>query len=228
MAVLAGLALLLLIGAIRLDPAEISHFKHRLLLSVQEQPLKAGLSFFGFYLLFAALSLPGTVFLNMAGGFLFGLEKGALFSLSALVIGSFFFFCLVRFFLKGFLLRRESRHIKKIRKLLRGHEIYWLFALRSLPFAPLFFTNAVMGLSAVKTSTFCFVSFLSFLPPVLIYTNIGAGISELKDLQSVTAPDFIFALSLAGLFPLLSRYIVILWKKRFKKPKKFWENLETG
>ena len=210
-----------------MDPEEITRFKQSLLLSVKEQPAMAGFRFFVFYLVFSTLSLPGTFFLNIIGGFLFGLGRGALFSLSALSLGSCLCFFLVRVFLKDFLIRKEGRHIKKIRKLLQGHELYWLFALRNLPFAPLFFTNTVMGLSAIKIGGFFLISFLSFLPSALIYTNIGAKMSQWEDLQSATAPDFIFALSLAGLFPLITRYGFLLWKKH-KKPKKLWENLEAG
>ena len=200
------------------DVREIVEHKKALLHFVQDHPLALSIYFFLIYLFISTLSLPGTTAFNIVGGFLFGLAKGTLLSIFAVTIGSSFAFLLTRFFLRDFFMKKGGTKMKKIYKLLKKNEVYYLFAFRLFPFTPLFFTNIVMGLSSIKLSAFYIVSFISLLPLLIIYANMGAQLSELEDLQGLAAPDLWFAFALIGLFPLFVRYL-LRFIKRLKKTK---------
>ena len=200
------------------DITEIIEYKKHLLYLVQDYPLITSLSFFVAYLLASILSIPGITSLSLIGGFFFGFTKGVLLSIFAVSIGSSIAFLLIRFFLHNFFMRRGGVKIKKICKSLKIDEIYYLFALRSFPFTPVLFTNIIMGLSSIKFSVFYVVSFISFLPLIAIYTNMGAQLSHLEDLQGLVAPNILFALALIGLFPLFIKYL-LRFSKRFKRSK---------
>lgn len=200
------------------DIKEILEHKKALLYFVQERPLTLSVSFFFIYLFISTLSLPGTTVFNIIGGFLFGLVKGTLLSIFAITIGSSFAFLLTRFFLRDFFIKKGGAKMKKIYELLKKDEVYYLFAFRLFPFTPLFFTNIVMGLSSIKLSVFYVVSFISLLPLLIVYANMGAQLSELEDLQGLAAPDLLFAFGLIGLFPLFVRYL-LRFVKRLKKSR---------
>ena len=197
---------------------EIIEYKKSLLYLVQDRPLTLSLSFFLVYLLVSILSLPGTVFFNIIGGFLFGFVKGVALAVFALSIGSSITFLISRFFLRDFFIRKGGDKLNKICEKLKKDEAYYLFALRWFPFVPLFFTNVIMGLGSIKLSVFYVISFLSFLPIVAIYINMGSQLSQLEDLQGLVAPNLLFAFALIGLFPLFVKYL-FRFLKRFKRSK---------
>ena len=197
---------------------EIIEYKKSLLYLVQDHPLILSLYFFLIYLLVSILSFPGTTVFSIIGGFLFGFVKGTVLSVFAVSIGSGVAFLLTRFFLHDFFIKKSGGKMKKIYKQLDKDEVYYLFAFRMFPFIPLFFTNMVMGLSSIRFSVFYIVSFLSLLPVLVIYVNMGSQLSQLEDLQGLVAPNFLFAFALVGLFPLFVKYLFRFFK-RFKKSR---------
>ena len=200
---------------------EIIEYKKSLLHLVQDQPLTLSLSFFLIYLVFATLSLPGTAFFNVIGGFLFGFIQGTLLALFAVSIGSSFTFLLTRFFLRDFFIKRGGPKMNKIYDLLKKDSAYYLFAFRLFPFTPLFFTNMVMGLSSIKLSVFYIISVISFLPLLAIYTNMGTQLSHLENLQGLVEPNLLFAFALIGLFPLFVKYLLRFFKRFTKSGEDF-------
>ena len=167
---------------------EIIAYKKSLLYLAKDRPLSSSVAFFFAYLFIAALSAPGTTFLNIIGGFLFGWTKGVVLSLFAITIGSCISFVLVRIFLRDFFMKKGGDKIKKIYEALQKDEVYYLFALRMLPFTPLFFTNILMGLGSMSFSVFYMVSFAALFPIVAIYANMGARLSHLENLQGLSRP----------------------------------------
>ena len=197
---------------------EIVEYKQSLLYLAHDYPLALSVSFFLAYVLISTISLPGTTVLNIIGGFLFGFVKGTVLAIFAISIGSSFAFLLTRFFLRDFFIKRGGVKMKKIHNHLNENEIYYLFAFRLFPFTPLFFTNMIMGLSSIRLSVFYIISFITLLPQLAIYANIGSQISQLEELQGLIEPNLLFAFSLIGLFPLSVKYMFKFFKK-FKKAK---------
>ncbi len=203
------------------DTAELMENKKLLLSWVEGRPLISSLSFFLVYFFISVLSFPGTAVLSIISGFLFGFFKGTLLSLLAVSIGSGTAFLLTRFFLKDFFIKKGGAKMQKIYKILEKDEMYYLFALRLFPFIPLFFTNIAMALSSMSWGAFFAVSFLSLLPSMAIYANMGTQLSYLEDWRGLSDPGLLTAFALIGLFPLFVR----LGLRFFKKLKKSKEGL---
>ena len=196
---------------------EILEYKQSLLRGVHKQPFSFGLSFFLIYFLVSTISLPGTTVLAVLGGFFFGLVKGVTLSIFAVSLGSSLAFFITRFFLHGFFMKKGGKRMQKIFKFIQQDEIYYLFAFRLFPFTPLFFTNLIMGLSSIKFRAFYVVSFISLLPVVAIYANIGSQISQLETTRGLVEPNILFSFALMGVFPLCVRYL-LKFLKRLKIP----------
>ena len=211
-------ALLLLEWFKTFNLTELMEYKKSLLALSERRPLLLSVSFFLIYFFIATLSIPGTTVLNLIGGFLFGFIKGTLISVFAVSLGACGTFLLIRYFLRDFFLKKEIKKLKKIYNILEKDSLYYLFALRMFPLTPFFFTNIVMGLSSIKLSVFYMVSFISLLPGLAIYANIGSQFSYLEDLQDFVAPNLLLSFSLIGIFPLFVKYLFRFLKK-FKKSK---------
>ena len=197
---------------------DVMERKKFILLLAQERPLSSSFFFFVLYFLASVLSLPGTTFLNIIGGFLFGFAKGTALSVFAVSIGSSIAFLITRFFLRDFFAQKGGVKIKKIYQYLQKDTAYYLFALRLFPFTPLLFTNIIMGLSSIKLSVFYMISFVSLLPSMAIYANVGTQLSQLEDIRGLAAPNLLFSFALIGFFPLFVKYL-FKFLKRFKKTK---------
>ena len=202
------------------DANEIVEYKRHLLYLAQDHPLSLSIAFFLVYLFAATLSLPGTTAFNIIGGFLFGFIQGTVLAIFAVSIGCCFAFLITRFFLRDFFIKKGGVKMKKIYGHLKKDEVYYLFAFRLFPFIPLFFTNIVMGLSSIRLSVFYIVSFISLLPAMVIYANMGSQLSQLENLQGLAEPNVLFAFSLVGLFPLFVKYFFKFFKRLQKSRKK--------
>lgn len=108
--------------------------------------------------------------------------------------------------------------MQKAFSLLEKDDVYYLFAFRLFPFTPLFFTNMIMGLSSIKLSVFYIISFISLLPLLAIYANMGSQLSHLETWEGLMSFEILAAFGLVGLFPLLMKYLLKFFK-RFKKNK---------
>lgn len=201
-----------------IDLKELIEYKKNLLALSEGRPFLFSLSFFLIYFFISVLSIPGVTILHIIGGFLFGFIKGTLISVFAVSLGSCGTFLLTRYFLRDFFIKKEGKKLKKIYNILEKDSIYYLFAFRMFPFIPLFFTNIAMGLSSMKLSVFYIISFLSLLPGLAIYANIGSQLSQLENLQDFVAPNLLLSFSLIGIFPLFVKYLFRFLKK-FKKSK---------
>ena len=208
------------------DLEDIMAYKDSILFLDQKWPWISKGSFFLICLFASLLSLPITTALNIIGGFLFGFIEGTLLNLFSIVFGSSLFFLIIRVFLYDFLMRKKvGTRIKRIHKKLEKDGLYYLVALRMFPLTPLFVTNVIMGLSSMKYSMFCILSFISFFPACAIYAQIGAELSQLRNLQDLVSFRVLLPLSLAGLFPLCLSYILNILKKLKKINDDFvWES----
>ena len=144
-------------------------------------------SYFFIYIIITALSIPGALVLTVFSGFLFGFVKGSLLVSFASTIGATMSFLISRFLLRDFFTYKFKDKLSQVSMHLEKEGAFYLFTLRLIPIIPFFIINIVMGLSAMKTRTFFFISQVGMLPMTFIYVNAGdqlAQINNLKDLIS--------------------------------------------
>ncbi len=193
-------------------------------------PLVAALTFFGVYIAVTALSLPGATILTLAAGAIFGLGWGSLIASFAASIGATLAFLLSRVVLRDWVQARFGERLAPIDDGVRKDGAFYLFTLRVVPLFPFFLINLAMGLTQIRVSTFYWVSQLGMLLGTVVYVNAGTQLARIDQLSDVASPGVLVSLALLGLFPLLAKKGVDLFRarqatRRWKKPARFDRNL---
>ena len=160
------------------------------------------------YLFMAVLSLPGTILLSLFAGFLFGLVKGVILVSLALTIGSTITFLFSRSLLRGFFIKKYASRLKVILSDLNKYGVYYLFAMRIIPFVPFFLPNTLMGLTSMKIKHFFLITYISLLPELIIYVNAGRHFSKAEQIKDVFSPGVIVSFFIIGSLPLIIKKIL--------------------
>lgn len=171
-------------------------------------PLLTTLAYTGIYIAVTGLSLPGATVLTLAGGALFGLIWGTLIVSFASSIGATLAFLAARFLFRDTVKSRFGDRLTAIDTGLAKDGPYYLFTLRLVPLFPFFVINLAMGLTAIKTSTFYWVSQLGMLAGTVVYVNAGTQLAKIDSLSGILSPPLVGAFVLLGLFPLFAKKLV--------------------
>ena len=193
-------------------------------------PLVAALTFFGIYIAVTALSLPGATILTLAAGAIFGLGWGSLIASFAASIGATLAFLISRLVLRDWVQARFGERLAAINDGVRRDGAFYLFTLRVVPLFPFFLINLAMGLTHIGVLTFYWVSQLGMLVGTVVYVNAGTQLARIDKLSDVASPGVLASLALLGLFPLIAKKGVDLFRarkttRRWKKPARFDRNL---
>ena len=193
-------------------------------------PVKVALAFLAFYVVVTALSLPGAVILTLAGGALFGLLEGFLLVSFASAIGATLAFWVSRYVLRDWVQQRFGERLKPINEGVARDGAFYLFTLRLVPVFPFFLINLVMGLTAMRTLTYYWVSQVGMLAGTLVYVNAGTQLARIDSLSGVASPAVLFSFALLGLFPLAAKKVLDAFKRRrvyarWQRPQTFDRNL---
>jgi len=196
----------------------------------KENTLLAIGAYTGIYILSAALSLPGAALLTLLGGALFGLVTGTILVSFASTIGATLAFLVSRLLLRDLVQAKFGHFLKSFNDGIKKDGTFYLFTLRLIPAIPFFVINLVMGLTPMKTIPFFFVSQIGMLAGTIVFVNAGTQLAQIESLSGILSPKIIFSFVLLGIFPLLARKLVTIYKgkkvlKKFAKPKSFDYNM---
>jgi pyruvate/2-oxoglutarate dehydrogenase complex dihydrolipoamide dehydrogenase (E3) component/uncharacterized membrane protein YdjX (TVP38/TMEM64 family) len=202
----------------------------RLAARFDAHPAATAAAFFALYVGVAALALPGAALLTLAAGAIFGLLWGTVLVSFASSIGATLSFLLSRFVLRDWMKRRYASRVEAVDRGIEKEGAFYLFTLRLIPAIPFFVVNVLMGLTALRTTTFYWVSQLGMLAGTLVYVNAGTQIAAIQSPRGILSPALIGAFLLLGLFPLIAKRVVDAVKarhvyRRWKKPRRFERNL---
>ncbi|MCS6624385.1 VTT domain-containing protein [Roseibacterium beibuensis] len=175
------------------------------------------LAFIAIYIAIVAFSLPGATIATLTGGFLFATFPGALFNVTAATIGATGIFLAARWGLGEKLAARMDASEGLVRRIKAGiDENQWsmLFLIRLVPAVPFFVANIVPALVNVRLSRFVISTFLGIIPGAVVYTSVGAGLSEVfargetPDLGIIFEPQILLpllGLAALALLPIILR-----------------------
>ncbi|MBI2783547.1 MAG: FAD-dependent oxidoreductase [Gammaproteobacteria bacterium] len=186
--------------------------------------------FFALYVVATGLSLPGATVLTLAAGAIFGLLWATLLVSFASSLGATLAFLIARYLVRDPIQSRYGSRLQAIDAGIARDGAFYLFTLRLVPLFPFFVINLLLGLTAMRTRTFYWVSQLGMLPATLVYVNAGTQLGQLASPTGILSPQLLGAFALLGLFPLLARTLVARIRARrqyadFAKPKRFDRNL---
>ncbi|MFQ5902002.1 MAG: TVP38/TMEM64 family protein, partial [Thermodesulfobacteriota bacterium] len=92
---------------------------------------------------------------------------------------------------------------------------FYLFTMRLIPAIPFFVINLVMGLTKMPLFTFYWVSQIGMLAGTMVYINAGKELARIDSLSGILSPGLIFSFILLGLFPIIVKKLMTLYKKPF-------------
>jgi len=175
-------------------------------------------SYFLFYIVITAFSLPGAVWMTLGGGAFFGLFAGTVIVSFASSIGATLAMLIARFLLRDWVQSRFASQMETINSGINKEGGFYLFTLRLVPAVPFFVINLGMGLTSLRALTFYWVSQLGMLPGTVVFINAGAELAKIESLGDILSPTLIASFVLLGIFPLLvKKILVFIEKKRRKK-----------
>jgi uncharacterized membrane protein YdjX (TVP38/TMEM64 family) len=185
----------------------------------------AVLAYAGLYISVVSLSIPGGLFLTLAGGMLFGgLLAGAVTVVSA-TIGATMIFLIARSALGEHLARRAGPMVDRVARGFVADAFNYLLFLRLVPVFPFWLVNIVPALAGVRLGTFVAATFFGIIPGTFAYAFVGSGLESVIAAQtadyhaclaavrtdcrfdfhvkSVITPELIAALALLGIVALI-------------------------
>jgi len=188
------------------------------------------LFYFILYLVVAALALPGAAIMTMAGGAIFGLVQGTIIVSIASTSGAALAFVVTRYLVKDVVQKRYGEKLKDINNGLEKEGLFYLFTLRLIPVVPFFLINLGFSLTPMRLFSFFWVSQIGMIPGTILYVNAGTQLSQIESPAGILSPNIILSFVILGLFPLVMKKIVSVWKnnklyKAYNKPKRFDYNV---
>jgi uncharacterized membrane protein YdjX (TVP38/TMEM64 family) len=176
----------------------------------------AVLGFVAVYALLVAFSLPGATIATLTGGFLFATFPGALFNITGATLGATAIFLAARTGIgarMGARLEGSEGVVKRIKDGIDENQWSMLFLMRLLPVVPFFVANLIPAFLDVPLRRFVISTFFGIMPGAVVYTSVGAGLSEVfargetPDLGIIFEPQIL--LPLLGLSALALLPVVI-------------------
>ena len=195
-----------------------------------DQPVKTALTFFGVYVLAAALSFPGASILTLAAGAMFGWAMGLLLVSFASSLGALLAFWVSRYLLRDLIEKRFGKLLQPINEGLAKDGTFYLLTLRLVPLFPFWLINLLMGLTTLGARRFYIVSQIGMLVGTAVYVNAGTQLAAIDTAADVLSPGLIASLVLLGVFPLMAKVMVGALQRRklyarWPRPARFDRNL---
>lgn len=141
--------------------------------------------YIGLTILLTGLSLVPTHASSLIAGMLFGIFKGPIFALLAIVGASYFSFVVISLLIKessykALLKKPKAAKIHKELLLKDGlKSVMFIALIRFSPVMPFAATNVLLAASKVKAIHFVLGSLIGLAPRVILVAIAGAGLSEL-------------------------------------------------
>lgn len=174
------------------------------------------LSYMLIYVLAVAISVPGAVYITLAGGLLFG-PIATLYVVISATIGATILFLAVRTALGEWLAKSAKGWIKKMEKGFQENAFNYMLLLRLIPIFPFWVINIVAALLDVRLSTFIIATLIGIIPGSFVYVMVGNSLNEVFQKNQTPNLNIIFTPSI--LLPLLGLAILAVLPVIYKKWK---------
>ena len=161
------------------------------------------------YTIATVLGVPGTI-LTIAGGAVFGLFWGTLWSVVGATLGAIGAFWLARYLLRDWVKGRFQHHkaLVSFHQAVLHKPLAFVLAVRFAPISPFNVVNFLFGLTPIDLRHYATGTFLGIIPGTLAYTWLGVTGEEA--LQGGDRLPFFLVL---GMLSLLSLLPIFLKKK---------------
>jgi uncharacterized membrane protein YdjX (TVP38/TMEM64 family) len=169
------------------------------------------------YIAVTALSLPGATVMTLAGGAFFGLWTGTMIISFASSIGATLACIVSRYLLRNWVQMKFGDKLSVMDRGIAEDGAFYLFTLRLIPIFPFFMINLLAGLTKMPLKTFYWVSQLGMLPGTMVYVNAGKELGKIESLKGILSPGLVISFVLLGVFPLIVKKLLSLYKTKKDK-----------
>ena len=189
-------------------------------------PALAVIGYMAAYALVVALSLPGAVWMTLAGGFLFGTVAATFYVVTAATVGALGIFLIARYALADFFRAKTGTAGRKMEEGFRKNALSYLLFLRLVPLFPFWLVNLAPALLGVPTRIFVIGTFLGIIPGSAVFCSVGNGLGAIFEagggfdpVKVIRDPEVLgplLALAALSLVPIVYKR----WKTRRDAPGK--------
>ncbi len=218
LAILAGILALRASGlADQLSLETLARHREALTTLVASHGIAAALGYVVLYATAVALSVPGAVFMTLAGGFLFGAALGTALTVAGATLGATIVFLVARATFGADALERLGPAAQRLAEGIRRNAASYLLVLRLVPLFPFFLVNLVPAFAGVRLPVYVVTTLFGILPGTAVFSLAGAGLGGVLEaggefeVRKVLTPQILgallglAALSLAAI-PLKARF----------------------
>ncbi len=195
----AGLQHDVTLTGLQLRRAELVQFRGR-------HEVGAAAAYFGAYVAMAAMAIPGSLVMTLAGGAVFGLAEGVVLASFGSSIGAVLALLGSRFLFRGWVERRFRGRLAQVDRGLARDGWVYLASLRLVPAIPFFVVDLLFGVTAFPVRRFYVVSQAAMLPATLVYVNAGTQIERLTTVSGILSPGVVGSLLLLACLPVAVRF----------------------
>ena len=142
---------------------------------VADYGVLAGIAFMAVYAAAVAFSIPGALFLTIAGGFMFGPYLATLYVVLGATIGAFAVFLAARYALQDFFRRKIGGAAQRMEAGFRENELSYMFILRLVPIFPFWLVNLVPAFLGVSIRSYLIGTLVGIIPGAFVYALVGDG-----------------------------------------------------
>jgi uncharacterized membrane protein YdjX (TVP38/TMEM64 family) len=168
--------------------------------AVHDNPLITALAYMSVYVLAVTFSLPGALWLSLAGGLMFGTLTGGFLIVISATLGAGGLFVVARYIAGDTLRQKAGPALEKFEASFNRDAVSYLLILRLLPIFPFFIVNLGAALVGVRFPIFLLTTFFGIMPGTFVFASIGNGISvvlragQQPDLSVMTSPEILLPL----------------------------------
>ena len=175
--------------------------------------------FFITYTAVVALSLPGAMWMTLAGGFIFGTLQATFYVVMAATLGAFIVFILAQYCLADFLKQKAGKAVQKMEVGFQSNALSYLLFLRLVPLFPFWLVNLVPAFLGVPARTFIIGTALGIIPGSAVFCWVGSGLGAVLEAGGVLDPEeILFKPEIVG--PIIGLAVLALVPIVYKKTKK--------
>ena len=175
--------------------------------------IAASLVFVAIYIVAVTFSVPGAIWLTLAGGFVFDTALAAGLTVISATIGATLIFLAARSSLGAMLHEPAGPWLGRIDDEVARGEISFLLVMRLIPVIPFFIANLAPAFVKVRLANFIWTTLVGITPATVVIASVGAGLGEVleqggePDIGAIFAPHIL--LPLLGLAALAALPVVL-------------------
>lgn len=166
------------------------------------------------FVLYAALPVPGLIFLTLLFSALFGFWGGFLITSFGAALGGTLAFLAARYLLRAPLQRSFPKQYQTVNNGIDDNGSFYLFSIRMVPVLPFFMVNALMGLTTLKVREFYIATQLGMLASTAVFANAGTQLSQVTSIAGLFSPALIASFILMAVLPLITKLLIQQFQKQ--------------